>query len=151
MKPILPAALLLSLIAPVNHAQDRPTISTKEEFRACLEEGDSLESERNELESAQRRLESAQKDLQALARTHSSRSAGINRRDAKAVDSFNQTSKQIKDLSERLNDQADRMLAKHSEFNAKIFKTNSRCSGMVVKSEDHQAVLLERVLRAVGR
>jgi hypothetical protein len=143
------ALLVLAVASP--RAQDKPVLSTREELRACLAEGDRIDEEKSALDLAQRRVDSAQKDLQALSKAQAAMRAGVNRRDAAAVEAFNKKVQVIRDLGVKLNDQANKVVERSGELSARIDAINLKCAGMTLASDDYQAVLLERVKRAAAQ
>jgi hypothetical protein len=150
MKAAHLAAMLLVLACASTLGQLKPSPSSREELRRCLAEGDGLEEERAIIEGAVRRVEAAQRDLQTLSGIYLANRKHVTR-DAAAVEAYNQKVARLKALSSQLNDMSGSVLARQEDFNARIELSNQRCAVMVVKQDDQEAVLIERIQKAAQR
>lgn len=128
------------------HAQValRPTHSTKEEYRACLKEEDTLKAQKTALNEQSKTHSASLKRIQDEMRAHVATQPLPGRADDAAVDAFNEKIGILNARVDASNKEAERLNLELHKLNTKIAATNQRCAGMVVPYADHEAVLKER-------
>lgn len=135
-------ALLLSVATSALAAAPKPAASkysTRDEYRACLDERDQIDQSRADFDTQLAELDAQQKQYEADRRAQGTKVNGkvmINFADEKS-EALRLRSIQLNEASEKLN-------AVSKDFGAKIESHNQRCAGMVVSVPDRDAVHKER-------
>lgn len=133
--------LLLSIAGSALAAAPKPApkYSTREEYRACLDEQDQIDQFRTEYETQLAGLEVQQKQYEADMRARGTRVNG------QAMINFADEKSQVLEArSIELNKTSQKLGEMSRAFGAKVESHNQRCAGMVVSVPDRDAVLKER-------
>lgn len=144
------AALLLLAAQAQAQTGARPKMSTRDEYRSCLNEEDALDARRAPLEAQRKVHNAALKRLQDDAKAHAATQPAPDAGDA-AIDAFNAKIDELDARVEVVNREAERLQAGIVELNTQIAAANRRCAGLVVSITDIQAVRKERAKAAPTR
>ncbi len=147
--PIL--AVLAAGAAPAAQAQSPagPKLSSRDEYRACLNEQDAL---KRQLPALQARLDEHNQDLKRFQdemNAHVATQAGIDANDEAAVKAFNTRLDELNQRVDMINARGDAFGRDQKAYNAQVAAANKRCAGTVVNLRDRDAVDKERA--AQGR
>lgn len=134
-------ALLLTIAGTTLAAAPKPApkFSTRDEYRACLDEKDQLDQSRTDFDAQLADLEAKQKQYEADRRKQGSMVNG-----SMFVNFADEKSKEHEARSIALNEASRKLNAISNEFAAKVESHNQRCAGMVVSVPDRDAVHKER-------
>jgi predicted nucleic acid-binding Zn-ribbon protein len=141
---LLAIVLLAVLFEARSQVALRPKQSTKEEYRACLKEEDTLKAKREALNDESKTHSASLKRIQDEMRAHVATQPLPGRADDAAVDAFNEKIGLLNVRVEASNREAERLNLEQYKLNTQIAAANQRCAGMVVSYPDHEAVLKER-------
>jgi uncharacterized protein YPO0396 len=149
LPPILVA--LAAAAAPAAQAQSGagPKLSSRDEYRSCLNEQDAL---KRQLPALQARLDEHNQDLKRFQdemTAHVATQAGVDATDQAAVKEFNAKLDELNQRVEMINARGDAFGRDQKAFNAQVAAANKRCAGLVVSVRDRDAVEKERA--AQGR
>jgi hypothetical protein len=122
----------------------RPQYSSKEEFKACLDQEDKIAEAKSNLFRRVREHEADLKAKQDESRAHADSQANLNTSDEQAVDRFNLKVKELNDRADAINQRGESLMKEQQSHNALVASHNKRCAGMVVRMTDREAVLKER-------
>ena len=144
-------AILATGAAPAVHAQSGagPKLSSRDEYRSCLNEQDAL---KRQLPALQARLDEHNQDLKRLQdemNAHVATQSGIDATDQAAVQAFNAKLEELNQRGEAINARGDAFGRDQKAYNAQVAAANKRCAGIVVSGRDRDAVDKERT--AQGR
>lgn len=143
-------AALAAGTAPVVHAQSKsgPKLSSRDGYRSCLEEQDSLKRQRPALQA---RLDEHNQDLRRFQdemTAHVATQAGIDASDEAAVKAFNAKLDELNQRVEMINARGDAFGRDQQAYNAQVAAANKRCAGLVVTGRDRGAVDKERAAQS---
>ncbi|WP_426338407.1 hypothetical protein ACN9MZ_18435 [Pseudoduganella sp. S-14] len=128
-------------------AQQAPRISSRDEYRACLDQQEKL-SPRLKLLNTKRDEHNADlKKLQDEAKAHVATQAALDLYDQAAVDAFNARLDELNQRGDALNARSEAFDKDMADYNSTVTALNQRCAGMVVSTRVHDSVLK---LRAVN-
>lgn len=139
-------AVLLSLTAVESFGQVAvgPKLSTRDEYRACFQEADSLKAQRDALNAQSEDHNANLKRVQDEMHAHVAKQPLSGQSDDIEVNAFNEKMDSLNARINASNMEAERLNLELYKFNTKIAAVHQRCAGMVVTYGDHQAVMKER-------
>ena len=141
---------LLILLAPLTQAvfsqpSQGPKMSSRDEYRACLDESDQFAPR---LPILQARLKEHNQDLKRLqeeSEAHVATQPSVDTSDQAAIDAFNAKVESLNQRVKALNDQAEEFRKEQIAYNTQVAAMNKRCAGLVVSFKDRDAVRRERL------
>jgi hypothetical protein len=139
---VLASTVLLATL-PAS-AQPVPKVSTREEYRACLEEQERMAPKLSVLKARHVEHNADLKSLQDESKAHAETQSTLDSYDQEAVDAYNAKSDTLNLRAEELNKRAEKYDKEMAEYNASISAMNKRCAGMVFLLRDRDAVARER-------
>jgi chaperonin cofactor prefoldin len=122
-----------------------PKLSSRDEYRVCLDEGDKLAPRLPVLQARLKDHNQALKRLQDEMVAHAATQPAVDVFDQTAVDEFNTKMESLNQRMKALNDQADEFNSEQIAYNTQVAAANKRCAGMVVTLNDRDAVRRERL------
>ena len=125
-------------------AEPVPKVSTREEYRACLEEQEKMAPRLSLLKARHVEHNADLKKLQDASKAHAETQATLDAYDNEAVDAFNARSEALNLRAEELNKHAESYDKQMADYNAGVSAMNKRCAGMVFLLRDRDAVARER-------
>lgn len=133
--------LLLAIAGSTVAAAPKPApkYSTRDEYRACLDEKDQIDQARADFDTQLAELETKQKQYEADRRAH-----GTAVNSQMKINFADEKSEALRLRSIQLNEASQKLNAVSKDFGAKIEGHNLRCAGMVVSVPDRDAVHKER-------
>jgi hypothetical protein len=142
----LPAAFAFSAFAQTAPAPaPAPTeLVTRDYYRACLNEGDAVAEAKRGFDS---RREAQSVKLAALVeegKAHTATQATLKTDDEKAVAAFNEKINDINQRTDAANEQNSVINNERETYNARVLDFNKRCSSLMVRTADKEAVMQER-------
>lgn len=145
-------AALATAAAPAVQAQSGagPKVSSRDEYRSCLNEQDAL---KRQLPVLQARADEHTQDLKRFQdemNAHVATQAGVDAADQAAVQAFNAKLDELNQRAEMINARGDAFGRDQKAYNAQVAAANRRCAGIVVSGRDRDAVEKERAA-AQGR
>jgi hypothetical protein len=143
-------AALAAGTVPAVYGQSKggPKLSSRDEYRSCLDEQDTLKRQRPVLQA---RLDAHNQDLKRFQdemTAHVATQAGIDANDEAAVKAFNTRLDELNQRVEVINARGDAFGRDQQAFNAQVAAANKRCAGIVVTGRDREAVDKERAAQA---
>lgn len=148
--PSRSASFLLVLLATATQGVSAqpaqgPKFSSRDEYRACLDEGDKLTPKFPLLQARLKEHNQALKRLQDEMGAHVAAQPAADTTDQAAVDEFNAKMDSLNRRAKALNDQADEFGKEQIAYNTQVAAANKRCAGMVITLRDRNAVHKERL------
>jgi len=151
MRTVAMLALALCTWSAAAQTPLKPQVSTREEYRACLQESDELKKKQDQLKEETTAHDAKLKRLQDEMRAHVATQPKVGQSDDAAVSAFNEKLDRLNARVDTLNEEAERHNLESFKHNTRVAQTNQRCAGMVVSAADHDAVHKERAAAAKGR
>ncbi|MDB5972333.1 MAG: hypothetical protein JWQ90_4783 [Hydrocarboniphaga sp.] len=147
-----PIASLWLLPLPAGaQSQQSPRYSSRDEYRACLEEADRIEPRRVQLQKGMTTHNAELKQLQDEMDQHIAQQDKLDNTDDAAIDAFNARLDVLNAGAGELNAEVERLNHDQAVYNHDIAAVNRRCAGMVVTIRDHNAVIKERTAAGKGQ
>lgn len=144
---LAPALLLCATVASagiVTPEGPTPNTSSREEYRACLDDADRLKAEQaqrqQQLDEHNQKLAQVQAEMRELTHSQASLDAG----DPAAVDAFNAKVATANQRMAAVNEAGQAFNKQQDAYNSRSLAYNKRCAGMVVSRSDRLAVDQER-------
>lgn len=141
---IVPGFLLLALPA---FAQQAPKVSSRDEYRTCVDDQQKLVPRLKDLNARRDEHGAELKKLQDEIKAHVATQSTLDAYDEAAVDAFNARIDELNRRGDELNARSDAYDKDMVAYNAAATALNQRCAGMVVTGRVNDAVLK---LRAVN-
>ncbi|WP_374569049.1 hypothetical protein [Ideonella sp.] len=144
--PTLAAAFLavLHLAAAAQQVSPGPTVSTREAYRACLDDEEALRAQRAALLKAttthNAELKRLQGEIDALVATQDQ----VLAEGGEAIQAFNTKLATLNARAEAINRRGDDYDREQADHNARAKALNARCAGLSISFTDRQAVFAER-------
>jgi uncharacterized protein YlxW (UPF0749 family) len=144
-------AVLAACASPAVQAQSGtgPKVSSRDEYRACLDEQDEF---KRRVPVLQARLAEHNQDLKRFQdemNAHVATQAAIDTTDQAAVDAFNARLDELNQRVGMINARGEEFSREQKTYNTQVAAANKRCAGMVFTLRDRDAVAKERA--AQGR
>ena len=142
--PVLALALAWS-----SHAQPtaEPASSapvTRDYYRACLAEGDSVAEAKASVDTQREAHSVVLKAVVDEAKALTEEQSKIDTKDEKAVEVFNAKIKASNERADVANAKSAAINNERDVYNARVLDFNKRCATLVVRSTDKEAVMQER-------
>lgn len=128
-------------------AEPVPKLSSRDEYRICVDEQEKLTPRLKELNARRDERNAEMKKFQDESKAHAATQSSLDQYDEAAVDAFNAKVDELNHRSDELNARGNAIDKDMSVYNAAAIALNQRCAGMVVTTRVHDAVLK---LRAVN-
>lgn len=139
---VLASTILLATLPAA--AQPVPKVSTREEYRACVEEQEKMAPKLSVLKVRHVEHNADLKSLQDESKAHAETQLTLDSYNQEAVEAFNAKSDTLNLRAEELNKRAEKYDKEMAEYNASVSAMNKRCAGMVFLLRDRDAVARER-------
>jgi uncharacterized protein YlxW (UPF0749 family) len=120
-----------------------PTAVQREQFKACVDEEESLQAQRLSLARRHDEHKLALKRTRDDIAAHMASASAVNKDDAAAVAAFNARQDALDKRGADLNAQGDQLNREQARFNARIEDANKRCNGMIFSHKDRDAIRRE--------
>lgn len=141
----LTGAIVFAIAAGAAAAQSGPppTSAQREQFKACVDEEESLQAQRLSLIRRHDEHTLALKRTQEDIAAHMQSAPKVNKDDAAAVAAFNARQGELDARGADLNAQGDQLNREQTRFNARIADANKRCNGMIFSHKERDAIRRE--------
>jgi len=120
-----------------------PTATQRGQFKSCVDEEESLQSQRLALVRRHDQHQLALKRTQDEIAAHMASAASVPRDDAAAVAVFNARQEALDARGAGLNAEGDRLNREQTRFNGQIAAANQRCNGMIFSHKEREAIRKE--------
>ena len=143
-------AALAACASPAVQAQSGagPKVSSRDEYRACLNEQDEF---KRRIPVLQARLAEHNQDLKRFQdemNAHVATQAAVDATDQAAVNAFNAKLDELNQRVELINARGEEFSRDQKAYNAQLAAANKRCAGMVFTLRDRDAVEKERAAQS---
>jgi hypothetical protein len=120
-----------------------PTAAQRGQFKSCVDEEESLQSQRLALVRRHDEHKLALKRTQDEIAAHMAGASAVRRDDAAAVAAFNARQEVLDARGAELNAQGEKLNREQTQFNVRISEANKRCNGMIFSHKDRDAIRRE--------
>ena len=147
------SVLLLTMVSTTVFAavyEPKPlTYGTRDQYRACLESDDRIKAHGKQIAEFIAENNATMVQIQIEAATLVELQAAIATNNRQQVENFNRRIEEHNQLVKAANEHAERTKAELEAYNREMAEHNKRCSSLVYKMEDREAVQKER--KAAGK